>query len=191
MRNPKLTKEDANFGHVLTKSNAEIQAEIAERSKDPFYGKVEVLSDPQEKQVAGFDPYSEVDPMTAILRPVREAGYAYKLCSPRVASHYGSLGGYEQVKDQKGNEVKLGNMFLGKIPQEVADKRKAFNYQQALESVRDQQDTYESQTEELRAKAREVGMALTPLGSGDAASYGDGNRERKLGIEVSRGDIPA
>lgn len=64
------------------------------------------------------------DPMHDAVEAHREDGMTYKFLSPRINEKKG-LRGYEVVKDRKNDPVKVQGMVLGKIPQAIADERKA------------------------------------------------------------------
>lgn len=193
--NQQAAKEDANFGHLLPKSNAELDAEHeARKATDPFYGRVRSGRDQEDKRIDAddLDEFGAVDPLREALAAARslerpgDDPKSYKLLSDRCCSHLG-VRGYEVVRDQHGNEVKVGNMFVGAIPQRLAEKRQRRVQDEAEARIRDIQETQVSRIEQIKREAKDLG--LTVLEQGDSVqNVGDGETYR-MGITVERGNI--
>lgn len=188
-----IPQADPNFGHVLTRTNEEIAAaDASAREKNAGFPKVQFLADETDKRVSNFDPWSEVDPMTAALIAIPggpKADRAYKLCSNNSAQLLGGHAGYVPERDEDGNTISIGNMFVGSIPKEVAERRRALNAARAKEQIDDQEEKYRGDVEEITRQASDLGMKLTPIGAGDYSQRsGDSLAESQLGIEVTRGE---
>lgn len=188
----KVAKEDASFAHVLTKSNAEIDAEHERRqAADPFYGRVKMGRDEQDKRIDAddLDEFS-VDPLreaVSAARSLEKPGddpKSYKLLSDRCCSHLGTRG-YEPVLDESGDRIQVGNMFLGSIPQQLAERRKKRFQEESASRIRNMQQSQAERISALRREAKDLGLKV--LEAGDSVeNVGDGETY-DMGITVERG----
>lgn len=188
----KDTEAEAHLHIALGKSNEELQAEDAENRAGGKFARTEGFNDAEDKRLfdrredPDFDPWSEVDPLTAAVDSVREPGFAYKLLSDRCCDVLGGTRGYEPVKTENGDKVTVGNMFLGKIPQRIADKRQKRYQQDAIDQIKQLQADSEDRLDKLKREAKELGVQV--LSEGDSVeNLGDG-QTYGLGITVERGD---
>lgn len=84
-------------------------------------------------------------------------GKAYKFLSPRCMDILG-LRGYEIVKDEKGDPVKVGTLHLGEISELVAQKRRAHYAQLANEAIDNEVEKYAEEAERLAHQSRHSGV---------------------------------
>jgi len=156
------------------KSNEELIAEqeaLDEKRAREGYPRVSLGADPLDKAIASrldasdelIDPWSAIDPMEATVAPYKEPGKAYKFLSPRVCDVLGTRG-YEMVLDANGNQVKMGNMMLGSIPQRIADARQAKAQKESNERVKDMQDEYTQNVDRLKRDAQGMGLRVLEPG---------------------------
>lgn len=194
----KIGKPDPLAAHVaLGRSNEELeaqQADFEQRVKEGKACSVSVISDEVDKRIdgdgdPGFDPLLEMDPMSASIGPYVEKGKAYKLLSPRCNEMLGGTRGYQVVKDEQGDPVKLGNMVWGAIPEKIARQRREALQREDLSKITDIQRTQARQAEDIIDRAKELGLTVLPPGEtvqniGDGGSY-------EMRITVERGDKPS
>ncbi len=92
---------------------------------------------------------------------VREPGFRYRGISPN-SRRSGQSRGWEPVQDKDGKAVKVGNLFLGKMPEERAIARNAHYVRQGNEQIQD-----------IKERAVEAGLKSTQDGGGIQAQRGD------------------
>jgi hypothetical protein len=94
-----------------------------------------------------------------------------------------SLGtrGYEMVKDDQGDVVKMGTLMLGKIPEQLAEARRNFAVQKSKEEIATIQDQYGDQVRKVAADARDMGMRVLEPGE-MGGEYFDPNSGRRMSI---------
>lgn len=181
---------------ALGPSNEEIMARhnaFEERIAQGKACRVSVTSDATDKAIDGdgdgsFDPDLEGDLMKTCIRPYQKPGMAYKLLSERCINHFGGTGGYQIVKAENGDPVRLGNMPWGEIPKQRAEKRQKLLEDKDRERIRNIQNDYAMKVAGLKLQARDFGLRV--LGEGDSVeNVGDGN-DYDMGITVERGDRP-
>jgi hypothetical protein len=130
------------------------------------------------------------DPMMDAVNRVREPGTAYKFLNDRVCAEIGTEG-YETVLDERGEKVRVGEMFLGKIPQRIADRRLKHAADMSEQQVRESEDTFVQGVDKLKREA--AGMGLRVLDPGElmraSATENEGylGQERGAGLRVTRG----
>ena len=189
-----VTKEDPNFGHVLTRSNAEIIAEHERRkATDPFYGKIQMGADAFDKKhfeepLDDDNLYDEL-PIESLKREHSKDGeYSLKMMSDRITQRMGGTQGYEAVRDKDGNHVKVGNMTLGRIPAAIAKRRVARAQKRSLNEVKDIQESYNDRVAKLKSDAKGLAGQVIEPGS-SVENRGGGTFD--MGIHVNRGETPA
>lgn len=157
---------------------------------------VEVGADELDKTIdqRGSDDEADYllarDPMMDAVNRVREPGTAYKFLNDRVCAEIGTEG-YETVLE-RGEKVRVGEMFLGKIPQRIADRRLAHAAEMSEQLVRESADTFEQGVDKLKREA--AGMGLRVLDPGELMhANATENREyfgqaRGAGLKITRGE---
>jgi hypothetical protein len=108
----------------------------------------------------------------------RETGFAYKFLSDRVTNVLG-VRGYEVVKDAKGDVVKVGTLMLARIPQMIADKRRAYYERQSEEAVHAKAEQFQEETERLAHQSGHRGVG--PLKSNEIMTANASETEGLLG----------
>jgi hypothetical protein len=192
----KKREMDAMAAHVAVgPSHEEVEAsdaEIRAKREAEGYPRVEFVRDATDKEIfekrndLEFDPWSELSPLEAAVESVKEPGMSYKLLSNRACGLLGGTRGYEPVKDANGELVKVGDMFLGKIPERIAQKRQQRYQDESSALVKSMQESYADKVERLKHDAKELG--LTVLESGDSVSDKRTGRTYETGIVVERGE---
>ena len=108
----------------------------------------EVVRDAYDKQTdrRNSEVWESEDPMRELVDSVRVPGMGYRFLSPKVIVKRG-MRKYEPVRDEKGEEVKLGNMILGMMPIEKQEQRAKYyqdlgndELKQAHENLRVEQE---------------------------------------------------
>ena len=90
----------------------------------------------RDQITSGMEPWEANNPMAALERQHVRPGFKGKFLSPaKMAKEGGATGGYEIVKDERGDPVKLRNMPLGEMPIERVEKRNRFYRQKAADAA--------------------------------------------------------
>jgi hypothetical protein len=84
---------------------------------------------------------------------------AYKFLSDRVNSSLGTRG-YQVVKGQNGDPVKVGTLTLAMQPRARVERRKKHYLDQSKEAVTSITDTYAAKIEDLKSEAKGLGLAV-------------------------------
>ncbi len=107
-----------------------------------------------------------------------EPGWSYKFLSQRCMDILG-MRGYTIVKDERGDPVKAGTLFLGKIRQEIADARRLRYAAESEAEVRESEEAYRDAIRRAVPDARAHGVA--PLDEGESITAGATEHEDFLG----------
>jgi hypothetical protein len=149
---------------------------------------VEMLSDAWDKTLArkgDAEPWDSFDPLTEAVDRVREPGFTYRALSTRVCDKR-STRGWEKVLDKDGRDVKVGNLFIAKMPIERAEKRNAHYRAISEDAVREAAEQYAVGQEKI---VRDAGVGgLAPLRVGDTVSDRENpSLSTSIGIDTRRG----
>jgi hypothetical protein len=158
------------FAHLINyamtdQGQAEARALDAERGMKP--SGVKVTGDAWDKSLdrrANAEPWDSFDAMREAVERVQEPGFSYRFLSPRVCDKRGTRA-WEKVLDQNGREVKVGNLFLGRMPVERKEQRNKHYRDIGEEALRDAAQHYEETQAKLVRDANVGGLA--PLRVGD------------------------
>ncbi|HWE51393.1 MAG TPA: hypothetical protein VG273_16495 [Bryobacteraceae bacterium] len=86
-----------------------------------------------------------------------QPGMAYKFLSDRVIAQLG-MRGYEIVKNEAGEPVKVGSLMMGEIPLRVAERRRRHNAEQAREAIDREVEKFQDEAERLAQQSRHAGV---------------------------------
>ncbi len=122
--------EDLDEELVARLSRQHTDEGIAERNAGKVDTAVRVTQSPTEKAIqrrGDFrreqrEPWDAPDPMKELVDAHVAPGMRAKFLSPTTTTRRGARG-YEIVKDDHGDPVKLGELMLAQIPEEVAEAR--------------------------------------------------------------------
>lgn len=107
-----------------------------------------------------------MNPMRAAVERYGSPGMAVKFLSSRCMDVLG-MRGYEIVKDERGDPVKIGTLFMGQIPQEWADRRLLHWANESREALAQQEDSfYEAAQREIRSEGGR-GLSASVLKPGE------------------------
>ena len=156
-------------------------------------GRVKVTADAWDKTITArqdacngdLEPWEAPDPMREQVDRVREPGMAYRFLSERVIQHRG-MRKWHPVTDEKGNHVKVGNQFLAKMPEELAEKRNRYYRDKSSNRVRTIAESYRERQERLIRDARTMGLEV--MHPGEAGDGYDPDLARTGGIAIHRGN---
>lgn len=186
--------------------NYEITDEgIAARNAGKPESAARVTAGPFEKSCAArgdhlgdeaLEPWEAPDPMKELVNAHVPEGFRARFLSPRLLDGRAGKRGWEIVKNDKGEPVKLANMVLGMMPEARALKRNKFYADRAAEQLQREQD---SQKVEQERSARDTGGAVGPLGSNATVTgrFGVGtpdgadvpyNPQAQIGLRSVRGN---
>jgi hypothetical protein len=176
--------------------SATAKRDAARRTRDEGYPKVhaqehEYGADAFDKEVLAREEMEDsTDPLMEAVNRVREPGMSYKFLTERCCTELG-MRGYEKVVDAKGLEVKVGEMFLAKIPERIAKRRQERAVAESQERVTEMQDDYSNSVERLKRDAAGLGVRVLMPGenaaAGGATDPGLLGDVRESGIQIQRG----
>jgi hypothetical protein len=189
-----IPKPDPAFAHVAVgPSNEELnqrQAEIEQKRAENGYPKVEFLADAKDKATDGFgdldfDPLGLTDPLMALKNEYGRPGFSLKLLSEQCNDRLGRRG-YQIVKDENGDPVKMGKMVLGEIPERFSNARKKAVIEKSNDELRSIKDAQRESVERMKSDAK--GMGLTILEAGETVNNVGNGQDYQMGISVDRGE---
>jgi hypothetical protein len=115
---------------------------------------------------------TELDPLLS--NPMREVagkygrpGMAIKFLSDRCMQTLG-MRGYVIVKDERGDPVRVGTLYMGEIPQDWADRRRQHWADQSVDAVREQEEAYYEQAAKMIRDEGPKGAGASILKRGDS-----------------------
>jgi hypothetical protein len=137
-----------------------------------------------DQRAAATEPWEAEDPLLEAVDAVKQPGMAYRFLSPRVISKRG-MRKYEVVTDGKGNEIKVGNMVLGTMPEDMQARRAKHYQDKGNEDLNNAQENLRVAQEQINRDNPEIGD--TTLADGDRLkNYGTGDIH-ETGITRTRG----
>jgi hypothetical protein len=157
------------------------------RDKRPRVPRIEVLSGPFERNLERMEGDLEYDPYREAVAPYEASrpDLQFRMLSPRVCAKR-SLRGYEPVLDEAGERVKVGDMFLGAIPRDVAAARNVRRRNLDNEALGKREEEYAEMQEKFIREAR--GQGLSVLRSGEMITdERDPSRVATSGLQHTRG----
>jgi hypothetical protein len=130
-------------------------------------------------------PWAEIDPLKSAIDLVREPGMRYRALSKAVCDKRGQRG-WETVVDKNGDQVKVGRLFLGQMPESVAEKRNAHYQKIGSEDLKNVEENFAIDQEKI---IREMGgKGVSTLRHGDLLTAdGDPSRGASVGFDQIRG----
>lgn len=131
-------------------------------------------------------PWAQIDPLQAAVDRVAEPGFKYRALSERVCDKRGTRG-WENVVDTNGDQVKVGRLFLGRMPEAAAAQRN--EHYRAIGSE-DMKNLEENLTLDQERAIRDSGSrGVSTLRRGDTLTDSrDPSRVASVGFESTRGD---
>jgi hypothetical protein len=131
------------------------------------------------------EPWSQHDPLSAEVDRVRKPGTKYRFLSPRVCDK-ASTRGWQKTLDKDGREVKVGNLFLGEMPVEMAERRNAHYREVGNDDLRKAEENYTLEQERSIRNSGSKGLA--PLRRGELLQdHRDPEHGASIGFEQTRG----
>jgi hypothetical protein len=129
-------------------------------------------------------PWAQVDPLKAAIDQVAEPGFRHRALSEGVCNKRG-LRGWEPVLDAKGDKVKVGRLFLGRMPEQVAEQRNEHYRKIGGEDLKRVEEDYQLDQEKA---GRSGSKGVSTLQRGDVLTdTGDPSRGASIGFEQVRG----
>lgn len=146
-------------------------AEISRRQKGAKASGVKIVRDEWDAKLEArldaaddkIEPWSAPDPIQEAIAKAPKAGFRRRLLSERVCDKRG-MRGWEPVKDKNGNLVKVGNQFLGEMPEAKARQRTKFYQDQGNEAIRETQTSFQQQVEKITREAKKLGLEVLQPG---------------------------
>lgn len=132
-----------------------------------------------------LEPWSAPDPMKEACERVPAPGMRRRFLSGKVIQRRG-MRGWQPVKDKRGDLVKLGEMFLGEMPEEKAQQRNRYYQEQSRVLVREMDESHESSVEKIVREGKKHG--LTVLRPGEIVQGASAHEFMNLGNPARRKD---
>ncbi len=104
---------------------------------------------------------------------------AYKFMSVRCMDVLGRRG-YEIVKDEKGEPVKVGTLILGEIPRAIADRRREHYRKLAQEQIESEVEKYDDEARRIAHNSGYAQRGVGPLETGTEFTAGATERDESL-----------
>lgn len=158
---------------------------IAERNAGREEIHVRVTSDPLSKSIqhrrddlsAGMQPWEAHDPLKELADRYTPEGHSPKFLSDSKCAKDGTRG-FEVIKDEKGDPIKLGTLRLASMPIEKRDQRNAFYREKSRNAVNVITEEYQATHDRLLSgRGNGPSQAIEELDSPNFAS------PRQLGNE--------
>jgi len=130
------------------------------------------------------------NPMRVAVERYSKPGMAVKFLSDRCMDVLG-MRGYVIVKDERGDPVRIGTLYMGEIPQDWADRRRQHFADLSIDAVKEQEESYYEEAARKIASEGGKGMGASILKRGDSIR-GDpaindvySGESRKTGIDLA------
>lgn len=123
-------------------------------------------------------------PMEEAVMRYGHTGMAPKFLSERCIGVLG-LRGYEIVKDEKGDVVKVGTLIMGEIPLRMAERRREHFAALSEQTVRESAEAFEDNANRAIHEERTAGVSV--LHEGDSIYAGATESEASAGTSRSTG----
>ncbi|GEM_PF-4823395 len=121
-----------------------------------------------------------------VMRHGNRPGMSYRFLSQRCIDVLG-LRGYTLVKDEHGEVVKAGTLMLGEIPMAIAAGRARYYRDQSQQLVRDAEQEYMENAEQLIRQAGRVGAGSRALRPSEVIQGFASERRELVGADVPMG----
>jgi hypothetical protein len=139
------------------------------------------------RRSAAKEPWECTNPLAEAAERYSEPGMRYRGLSQRVCDKK-TLRGWEVVKDEKGDPVKVGDMILGKMPIERAERRNEHYRKEGEANLSAARERLKVDQERLSRDAQSKGFTAGPLRDGDVLTdYDDPDRRISIGVRSQRG----
>lgn len=179
----------AEFAHAIPYGNTD--QGIAEFNDQEFVrddaGQVKIIADEFDQTIRArtdaVEPYEMPDPMKEIVEAHVKPGFRGRFLAPRVIEKRG-LRGYEIVKNDKGDPIRLANMVLGVMPEEKARRRNKYYQQQGEDRLRKATEQFQEGQERLSSATEGV----RPLVAGETVQDHQTHQVAQIGLRSSRGN---
>ena len=160
----------AEWAHLINYAMTD-QGQAEARARDLATGNklsgVTVTGDAWDKgldRMADSEPWDSFNPLSEAVGAVARPGFEYRALSPRVCDKR-SLRGWEPVKKENGDLLKVGNLFIGEMPLRKKQRRNDHYRGLSEEAVAQAAANYAADQEKLVRDANVTGLA--PLRAGD------------------------
>lgn len=178
------------MAHLIPYGRTDQGIAESNEGKDVVYTRV--VRDEWDQTIAKrSDPsvpvWDSPDPMADAVKRYGRPGMAHKFLSPRHIDKKG-FRHFEIVKDGDGREVKVGNMLLGEMPEEMRDARNRHYREVGNAEVRQAEDAYRADQERTLRDAGIGRDMASVLHSGEhVQDVEHPNRTASIGVRVQRG----
>jgi hypothetical protein len=178
----------ADFEHVIPYAATDQGRWERSQGKEKPNG-VKVTGDAWDRMIEERrdQPWAASDPIQEAIDTFGEKGFRYRAMSPMVCEQRG-MRGWEPVKKENGDHVKIGGMFLGRMPEHVAEQRNAHYRSIGNEQLKNAAENLQIDQERVIRDAGKQGRGITPLRPGTSLTDSrDSARAAVVGVESVRG----
>jgi hypothetical protein len=170
---------DQGIAERNARPNVRADATGARVTEGPFEKSLRRMQD--QPWAPGANPFSE--PMDQVRRD--HPGMRVRALSPRVCGKRG-LRGWEPAVGKDGEQVRVAGMFMGIMPEDVAEERNAYFAAEGNDALRDIAEQYEVAQEKVIRDGN--GQGLSILRPGEVLQdERDPERAAVSGLHVQRG----
>lgn len=131
-------------------------------------------------------PWAQVDPLKAAIDAVAEPGFRYRALSEGVCNKRGTRG-WETVVDKKGDKVKVGRLFIGRMPTEVAEQRNEHYRKIGSEDLKSVEESIVTDQEKAIRDSGSRGVSTLRRGE-ELTDSRDPSRVATVGFGETRGE---
>jgi hypothetical protein len=153
---------------------------------DQMPSRVSVGKEPLDKAMDQRldQPWANIDPLKSAIDKVSEPGFKYRALSEKVCDKRGDRG-WETVLDKDGNKVKVGRLFLGRMPTPIAEQRNEHYRKIGSEDLKNVEESMQIEAERARHNGSKGISALRP--GDELTDHRDPSRTATVGFDSSRG----
>lgn len=136
-----------------------------------------------------LNPWEAPDPLAETVALHAQPGMRYRFLSERVIKRRG-MRHWEPVLDANGQMIKVGDVFLARMPEERAISRNNHYQRESSELVTAIQESHDEKVERISREARNLGLRVLKPGEVVTDSSFPAHKTA-IGVSVTRGAVPA
>lgn len=175
----------AEYAHLIP--FAKTDQGIWEHNQGKVKARVHIVRTEWDKTLEqrGDMPWASSDPFKSAVDAHRQPGFRYRLLSDKVCTKRG-MRGWDPIKNENGDLVKVNGMFVGRMPEKMAHQRNEYYRRNGNDALQKAQEQFELDQEKTIRDAGGQGMSVLRRGERLVDSR-DPDREATVGFESVRG----
>lgn len=135
-----------------------------------------------------LEPWQSPDPMREQAEQHIKPGMRPHYLSPRTVDKRG-MRGWETVLTDAGKQIKIGDLFLGQMPERKALQRKEHYRRKTADDLTSVHENQQENIERLVKEAHKHGLAVIP--AGETVTDRATNQQVPVGLSITRGAAPS